>query len=196
MLATTQFRPHSTSVPHYTACTAPLTVRCPLPQAREFEDICEGIANGQEQPSGVVGEIFRDINRTFPWHPMFTQHRKSHRCTDMRHVTIVYRLLCAEYGQSVMFDALRAFASSHIDVGYCQGMNYIAGFLIACNNPDWKYSAAVPALLHHDSGAVKFHAFCDTALDVACHLSPVCVHDSGTCSTEMFYDAAPAVTTL
>jgi hypothetical protein len=30
----------------------------------------------------------------------------------------------------VLFDALRAFASAHVDIGYCQGMNYVAATIL------------------------------------------------------------------
>ncbi len=87
-------------------CVQPTELRC----------LQLAVSSGGEHPVGVVGEIFRDVNRTFPWHPMFGD---------------------SQQGQHTMFDALRAYASANIDVGYCQGMNYVAGFLVVKMNPGW-----------------------------------------------------------
>lgn len=40
-------------------------------QAEELDRIRFSVASGGDHPVGVVGEIFRDVDRTFPWHPMF-----------------------------------------------------------------------------------------------------------------------------
>ena len=46
----------------------------------EFRSLCLAVAGGAENPIGVVGEIFRDINRTFPWHPMFAEGQGGMHC--------------------------------------------------------------------------------------------------------------------
>ena len=56
--------------------------------------------------------ILKDINRTFPNHPFFDQAQ--------------YGL----YGQYALYRVLGKFSSMYPKVGYCQGMNYIVGFLL------------------------------------------------------------------
>ena len=46
--------------------------------------------------------------------------------------------------QGLLFDALRAFAASHVDVGYCQGMNFVAAAIICVHN-----NAVAGPGLHH-----------------------------------------------
>lgn len=60
---------------------------------------------GQEHVDEV---IHRDINRTFPEHPMFSDNE----------------------GQQRLFRLLKAYAVADPEVGYCQGMAFSAGILL------------------------------------------------------------------
>ncbi|GFE55577.1 TBC domain containing protein, putative [Babesia ovis] len=53
--------------------------------------------------------IKKDVKRTFPEHSLFND---------------------SEYTQNVLFNVLRAYAIYNPDVGYCQGMAFIAGMLV------------------------------------------------------------------
>lgn len=55
----------------------------------------------------TVGEINRDVIRTFHNHQLF--HFPSN------------------HGQEVLETVLRRLSDSYISLGYCQGMNYVAG---------------------------------------------------------------------
>jgi hypothetical protein len=56
----------------------------------------------------VLGEIEKDTHRTFPHHPR----------------------LSTEEGQRAMLNVLRAYALSDPEIGYTQGMNFLAGLLL------------------------------------------------------------------
>lgn len=56
--------------------------------------------------------ILKDINRTFPNHPFFDQAQ------------------FGLFGQYALYRVLGKFSSMYPKVGYCQGMNYIVGFLL------------------------------------------------------------------
>jgi len=59
--------------------------------------------------TGIIGEIMRDVRRTFPSHSFF---RKGQR------------------GSVMLTRILKAFSSARPDIGYCQGMNFVVGLLI------------------------------------------------------------------
>ncbi|CAG9323005.1 unnamed protein product [Blepharisma stoltei] len=62
--------------------------------------------------STSLSDIEKDITRTFPANPLFS----------------------TELGQKTLKEVLLAFANHRPNIGYCQGMNYIAAtFLITCN---------------------------------------------------------------
>lgn len=63
------------------------------------------ISIGQEEVDDV---ITRDIHRTFPEHPQFG----------------------AAKGQQLLFKVLKAYSLHDLEVGYCQGMAFIAGILL------------------------------------------------------------------
>lgn len=92
---------------------------------------------GGDHPLAVAGEIFRDVDRSMPWHPLFAADKGARFSRgDMAVVHVVSHLTTGRLdtdGQAALFDALRAFAAAHIDVGYCQGMNYVAGAFIAAH---------------------------------------------------------------
>lgn len=56
--------------------------------------------------------IQRDLDRTFPMHPLFGDAKYS------------------EKSQTALRNILAAFATYNPRIGYCQGMNFIAGFLL------------------------------------------------------------------
>ena len=59
---------------------------------------------------GVEGCIYRDLTRTFPKHPLFTDPNGA--------------------GQSMLANVLCALSHRFPEIGYCQGMNYVAGFFL------------------------------------------------------------------
>jgi len=63
------------------------------------------ISVGQEETDDVIS---RDIHRTFPEHPLFAFHQ----------------------GQQALFRVLKAYSLHDLEVGYCQGMAFVAGLLL------------------------------------------------------------------
>ncbi|KAA6417907.1 MAG: GTPase activator NB4S EVI5 [Trebouxia sp. A1-2] len=63
------------------------------------------ISVGQEEVDEVIG---RDINRTFPEHPQFG----------------------FEQGQQALYRVLKAHSLHDLEVGYCQGMAFVAGVIL------------------------------------------------------------------
>ncbi|KAK8793266.1 hypothetical protein WA588_006233 [Blastocystis sp. NMH] len=72
---------------------------------------------------GVIGDILRDINRTFPTHVLF---RSS-----------------GGMGQIMLENVLRSLNEYFPDIGYCQGMNFVVGVVIlGITDPHgWGFSA-------------------------------------------------------
>jgi len=76
-------------------------------------DDCDGdqyatliqISIGQEDVDDIIS---RDIHRTFPEHPLFG----------------------FEQGQKALFNLLKAYSLHDLEVGYCQGMAFVAGLLL------------------------------------------------------------------
>mmetsp|Transcript_17403 Transcript_17403/g.52526 ORF Transcript_17403/g.52526 Transcript_17403/m.52526 type:complete len:619 (+) Transcript_17403:32-1888(+) len=65
----------------------------------------------RELPRGKVPEIERDVHRTFPTHPLFKGEGGA-------------------AGRAELLKVLRAIAAAEPDVGYCQGMNFVAATLL------------------------------------------------------------------
>eukprot|EP00638_Chattonella_subsalsa_P000176 CAMPEP_0117739670 /NCGR_PEP_ID=MMETSP0947-20121206/3893_1 /TAXON_ID=44440 /ORGANISM="Chattonella subsalsa, Strain CCMP2191" /LENGTH=1013 /DNA_ID=CAMNT_0005555655 /DNA_START=834 /DNA_END=3876 /DNA_ORIENTATION=- len=63
------------------------------------------------KPTGIQGEILRDITRTYPSHPLFKDSGVGP-------------------GQQMLANVLFACTHYHAKVGYCQGMNFVAGALL------------------------------------------------------------------
>jgi hypothetical protein len=63
-----------------------------------------------QQESPCEEQISRDINRTFPCHVLFHDQ--------------------GGLGQQVLYNVLKAYAVYNPNVGYCQGMGFIAGLLL------------------------------------------------------------------
>lgn len=59
-----------------------------------------------------ISVIRKDTDRAFPHHPYFNKEKYGW------------------YGQMALLRILGKFAEEHRDIGYCQGMNYVAGFLL------------------------------------------------------------------
>lgn len=72
------------------------------------KDIYEQMCRTQCAP--CEGDIVRDINRTFPKHPLYR---------DMQ-----------DLGQQQLLSVLRAYSVFNAEVGYCQGMGFICGLLL------------------------------------------------------------------
>lgn len=71
-----------------------------------------------------AGDIWRDIDRTFPLHPLFSdggQHTQyTHTCTCLPPSLPLTLIPEAALGQVLLFCVLKAFAANHPDIGYCQ----------------------------------------------------------------------------
>ncbi|GAB4814895.1 hypothetical protein N2152v2_001941 [Parachlorella kessleri] len=88
----------------------------PWPLSSEYPEECRystllQISVGQEEVDEVIS---RDIHRTFPEHPMFG----------------------FEQGQQALFRVLKAYSLHDIEVGYCQGMAFVAGLLLFYMNEE------------------------------------------------------------
>jgi hypothetical protein len=75
-----------------------------------YIDWGEGFVSSEESGKidGVQGEIYRDVGRTMPTNPLFESGE----------------------GQPVLGRILKAVAFCHTDVGYCQGMNFVAAGIL------------------------------------------------------------------
>ncbi|GIX64942.1 TBC domain-containing protein [Babesia caballi] len=73
--------------------------------------------------------IQKDIYRTFPEHAIFNE---------------------AEYTPRALFNVLRAYALYNPDVGYCQGMAFIAGMLVLYMNEEDAFFTLVSIMEKHD----------------------------------------------
>ncbi|PIK34391.1 hypothetical protein BSL78_28786 [Apostichopus japonicus] len=69
--------------------------------------------NGNENALKTLREIIVDVDRTFPTHRLFMGRDTS-----------------AKEGQASLFRLLSAYSIYNSEVGYCQGMSYIAGMLL------------------------------------------------------------------
>ena len=84
-----------------------------------------------EDPLGdnpqIEAEIWRDVHRTFPQHPLFRQ--------------------VGGAGQTLLTSILKQCAAMNKEVGYCQGMNYVAAVLLteALELNDLRSSRQAPA---------------------------------------------------
>lgn len=89
----------------------------------------------------VEGEILQDIPRTFPWHPIFHEAFGA--------------------GQTILTNTLKYVAICNEDVGYCQGMNFVAAvFIVVLLDADdpvgmWKEDLVTKAyqVLHSNNEA-------------------------------------------
>jgi len=71
-------------------------------------------------------DIKKDLFRTFPKHPYFTEIEEAKRNSDRNTL-----LSMSEHmGNIRLFRILKAIANQCPNVGYCQGMNFVLGFLL------------------------------------------------------------------
>ncbi|CDR96074.1 TBC domain containing protein, putative [Babesia bigemina] len=75
-------------------------------------------------------EIRKDIHRTFPQHTVFRD---------------------AKYAQDALFNVLKAYALYNPDVGYCQGMSFIAGMLVLYMNEEDAFFTMVGVMEKNDA---------------------------------------------
>ena len=109
--------------------------------------IAEAHADATCRSTGQIGEIMRDVRRTFPAHPFF--HRGSR-------------------GNRILGRVLRAFATMRPDIGYCQGMNFVVGVLILARLPIQEtggYSTGTALAAHASSESIDYgHGESDSKL--------------------------------
>eukprot|EP00271_Cylindrocystis_brebissonii_P022829 TRINITY_DN893_c0_g1_i1.p1 TRINITY_DN893_c0_g1~~TRINITY_DN893_c0_g1_i1.p1 ORF type:complete len:1193 (+),score=268.35 TRINITY_DN893_c0_g1_i1:794-4372(+) len=88
--------------------TAWMAVACANPE----EDLLPRSRYAQllKQESRWSREIERDVNRTFPLHPKFREERGA--------------------GQMALFDVIKAYSIMDPEIGYCQGMAFVAAVLL------------------------------------------------------------------
>lgn len=70
-------------------------------------------------------EIKKDMFRTFPTHPYFTEHEKG----NQREINTI-NFMSINLGNMKLYRVLKVIANYYPQVGYCQGMNFILGFLL------------------------------------------------------------------
>jgi hypothetical protein len=89
-------------------CMPRETLSKPLVEPETKPDSTEA-DNTQDEDVGNGGVIEVDLHRTFPDH----------------------KQLSSEHGQQVLRRVLRAYSLHHPKIGYCQGMNFIAGLFLS-----------------------------------------------------------------
>ena len=130
------------------------------PNVVSREDIFAHHANAPRS-GDAVGEIDRDVVRTMPHHALFSPNNET-----------------GEYNRGKLQKILLAVSNAHLDVGYCQGMNFVGAtllinlgmnevdafwmFLAIIRNYHFKdlYSPAVPLLplrMYHFSRIIRSH---------------------------------------
>lgn len=130
------------------------------PKIVSRDDIFYHHANASRSED-AIGEIDRDVVRTMPHHPLFSPTSE-----------------LGELNRSKLQKILLAVSNAHLDVGYCQGMNFVAATLLINLNMDeinafWMflaiirnyhfkdlYSPAVPLLplrMYHFSRIIRSH---------------------------------------
>lgn len=92
---------------------------------------------GTAATRAAAGEILRDLGRTFPKHPLFRDADGALASfpppgprTALPDQTPPPLLRSPGAGQSLLANVLRACARRHPEVGYCQGMNYVAALCL------------------------------------------------------------------
>lgn len=75
--------------------------------------------------TGVAGEVGRDVGRTFPRHPLFKDDGGG---VDARTRS------GGAVGRAALYAVLLEFVRLCPDVGYCQGMNFVAAALLALDS--------------------------------------------------------------
>lgn len=88
-------------------------------------------------PEDVLHSIDKDVARTFPEHEYFSQESNQRsNLDDLRSM-------------------LRAYAAVDPEVGYCQGLNFLAGcILLYCQDLQLAFQVLYVLLLHHNMRAL------------------------------------------
>ena len=88
---------------------------------------------------GCRGDILRDITRTFPSHPFFALP------SSLSGKEWNNYLLPKTHGVEMLRHVLLALATARPDIGYCQGMNFVAGvfLLVGSLNSNLKSTTAL-----------------------------------------------------
>lgn len=77
----------------------------------------QGLTPSARTPQNVAGEvetqIQKDVTRTYPEHRKFSN-----------------KSVHGAKGRSQLYNVLRAYAAFDQELGYCQGMNFLAGMLL------------------------------------------------------------------
>lgn len=89
-----------------------LLARLPDTFHRPYEEMIKGLTSQQHA-------ILIDLGRTFPQHPYFTRTLGP--------------------GQLGLFNLLKAYSLLDQDVGYCQGLSFVAGILLLHVNEETAY---------------------------------------------------------
>lgn len=104
-------------------------------------------AAAEEYASGPHGEIDRDVTRTFPSHPVF---RVPDSLAEVAITPKPAQLMAftRSSGCGMLRAILHAYAVARPDVGYCQGMNYVAAAAIVmckgCQHPGSSPAVRLP----------------------------------------------------
>lgn len=92
-----------------------------------------------EENMTAWGSIERDLRRTFPKHSLFRDHPEDHKSDERNgeesqdsQVEDADAKHDEPYGKQALRRILRAYSVYDVDVGYCQGMNFICGMLLTC----------------------------------------------------------------
>jgi hypothetical protein len=84
-------------------------------------------------PEDTLHAIEKDVARTFPEHEYYTYHAG--------HMS----------GQGYLQNVLRAYAALDPEVGYCQGLNFLAGcILLYCQDEQLAFQVLHALLIHHN----------------------------------------------
>lgn len=79
-----------------------------------YEELLEKADKFNDEEHVILNQIDLDLNRTYPWHPFYSEKY-------------------GRIGQRVLRKALRAYAMYHPEVGYTQSINFVMGFFLIVN---------------------------------------------------------------
>lgn len=79
-----------------------------------YEEMLEKADKFNDEEHMVLNQINLDLNRTYPWHPFYSEQYN-------------------RIGQKVLQKSLRAYAMYNSEVGYTQSINFVMGFILIVN---------------------------------------------------------------
>lgn len=103
-----------------------------------------------EENMTTWGSIERDLRRTFPKHNLFREPPKAEEFQDNQ-IEDADAKHDEPYGKQALRRILRAYSVYDVDVGYCQGMNFVCGMLLtfaAEEEAFWMLVGAYPNIRH------------------------------------------------